>query len=68
MECCSVANYFPDPDHLHTKLLVTDDYKFFKGFIRSSYAQEVLMELVTDVLHLKTGVKVLLAGEVIEGV
>ena len=66
MECCVIANDLPD--EYVTKLLVTDDYKFFKAFISSTYAQDVLRNLVTAVLHLKAGVKVLLAGEIIKGV
>ena len=32
------------------KLLVTDDYKFFKGFLRSAYVHDVLRDLVVEVL------------------
>ena len=69
MECCAISNdSAPGPDLPLTKLLVTEDYKFFRSFVRSRYAEEVLQELVMTVLQLKTGIKVLLAGEVIKGV
>jgi hypothetical protein len=50
------------------RLLVTDDYKFFKAFARSGYAEDVLRDLVVQVLRLKAGISVLLAGEIIHGV
>ena len=50
------------------RLLVTEDYKFFKGFVRSTYAHDVLRDLVFSVLKVHDGVTVLLAGEVIAGV
>ena len=50
------------------RLLVTEDYKIFKGFVRSTYAHDVLRDLVISVLKLHDGVTVLLAGEVIAGV
>lgn len=50
------------------RLLVTEDYKFFKGFIRSTYAHSVLKDIVQSVLKIKDAVTILLAGHVIEGV
>ena len=49
-------------------LLVTVDYKFFKGFIRSTYAHSVLKDIIQSVLKIKDAVTILLAGHVIEGV
>lgn len=49
------------------RLLVTEDYKFFKAFVRSSYAFKILKELVCTILQVEEGVDVRLAGEVIHG-
>ena len=51
------------------KLLVTEDYKFFKAFVRSRFAEDVLRELVTAVLQIgrERSIRVKLAGEVIPG-
>ena len=51
----------PSERSCRPRLLVTDDYKFFKGFARSAYAQDVLHDLVVQVLRLKDGISVLLA-------
>ena len=50
------------------RLLITDDYQFSKGFARSAYAQDILRDLAVQVLCLKDGISVPLAGEVILGV
>ena len=34
------------------RLLVMEDYKFFKGFVRSAYAHDVLRDMVVSVLKL----------------
>ena len=49
------------------RLLVTEDYKFFKAFIRSNYAQEAFKDLMMKVLKLKDVIQVKLAEEIIEG-
>ena len=33
------------------RLLVTEDYESFKGFVRSAYVHDVLRDLVTSVLN-----------------
>lgn len=38
------------------KLIVTEDYKPFKVFVRSGYAEDVVRESVSRVLHLKLGI------------
>ena len=67
MEGTIIANHWPAVRHCKPRLLVTDDYKFFKAFVRSSYAQEVLKDLVTTVLKVDRGIRVKLAGEIIHG-
>ena len=47
---------------------VTEDFKFFKGFVRSADAHDVLRDLVVSMLKINKGVTVLLAGEIIDGV
>ena len=39
MEGTIMANHWPTVHHCKPILLVTDDYKFFKAFVRSSYAK-----------------------------
>ena len=50
------------------KLLVTDDFKFFKVFMRSSYAYDILSDLVMTIFKAKHGISVKLAGEIIDHV
>lgn len=66
MEASLIANKMKPKER--PRLLVTEDYKFFKGFVRSVYAHDVLRDMVMSVLKLSEGITVLLAGEVIEGV
>ena len=65
MECSIIADSLRDAPV--KKLLVTEDYKFYKAFVRSRYAEDVLRDLVNTVLHLQHGIRVKLAGEVIPG-
>ena len=65
MEASLIANQMQLKER--PRLLVTEDYKFFKGFVRSPYAHDVLKDMVVSVLKLKYGITVLLAGEVIDG-
>ena len=67
MEASLIANKM-QPKERPPQLLVTEDFKFFKGFVRSVYAHDVLWDMVMSVLKLSEGSAVLLAGEVIEGV
>ena len=66
MEASLIANQLQLKQRPH--LLVTEDFKFFKGFVRSRYAHDVLQGMVVSVLQLKEGITVLLAGEIIDGV
>ena len=69
MEATLIAERIvPSDESRRPRLLVTDDYKFYKGFARSGYAEDVLRDLVVQVLRLKGGISVLLAGEIIRGV
>lgn len=65
MECSFIADTLRELPV--KKLLVTEDYKFFKAFVQSRYAEDILSELVSTVLHLNHGIRVKLAGEVIAG-
>ena len=56
------------PTECQPRLLVTEDFKFFKGFVRSAYAHYVLRDLVVSVLKINEGVTVLLAREITDGV
>ena len=47
---------------------VTEDFKFFKGFVRSADAHDIPRDLVVSVLKINKGVTVFLAGEIIDGV
>ena len=69
MEACSIANRMKraSPAVCRPRLLVTEDFKFFKGFVRSAHAHDILRDLVVSVLKIN-GVTVLLAGEIIDGV
>ena len=50
------------------RFLVTDDHKFFKLFLKSSVAEEALHTVCVQTLGIAQGVRVKLAGEVIQGV
>ena len=67
MEGTIIANHWPAVRHCKPRLLVTDNYKFFKAFVRSSSAQEVPSDLVTTVLKVDRGIRVKLAGKIIHG-
>ena len=47
---------------------VTEDFKFFKGLVRSADAHDIPRDLVVSVLKINKGVTVFLAGEIIDGV
>lgn len=70
MEACLIANRMKraSPAVCRPRLLVTEDFKFFKGFVRSAHAHDILRDLVVSVLKISEGVTVLLAGEIIDGV
>lgn len=69
MEATLIAERIvPTDGSRRPRLLVTDDYKFYKGFARSGYAEDVFRDLVVQVLRLKGRISVLLAGEIIHGV
>ena len=56
----------------HTELkegnfLVTEDHKFFRFFLFSPTAEKALYSVATKTLNLSDGVKVKMAGELIEG-
>ena len=50
------------------RFLVTDNHKFFKLFLKSSVAEEALHTICVRTLGITQGVRVKLAGEVIQGV
>ena len=52
---------------LPAQMLITNDHKFFTMFLRSQLAEDVLHSVVTDVLAIREGVRVKLAGELIAG-
>ena len=47
--------------------LVTEDHKFFRFFLFSPTAEKALYSVATKTLNLSDGVKVKMAGELIEG-
>ena len=53
---------------LRPHLLVTNDYKFWKAFVRSPHANDLLKDLVCSTLKVQDGVAVQLTGEVICGI
>ena len=63
MEACIAA----EKSGIQVQFLVTDDHAFFKGFVKSPIAEQVLRKEVKAVLGLRKAVKVKLAGEVIPG-
>ena len=65
MEASLIANRKQQREK-RPRLLVMKDFKFFKGFVRSAYAHDILRNMVLSVLKLTEGITVLLAGEVIE--
>ena len=50
------------------EFLVTDDHRFFRGFVYSKVAEGVLQREVMAVMNLYKAVRVKLAGEIIPGV
>ena len=62
MEVCIAA----EKSGIQVQFLVTDDHAFFKGFVKSPIAEQVLRK-VKAVLGLRKAVKVKLVGEVIPG-
>ena len=63
MEACIAA----EKSGIQVQFLVTDDHAFFKGFVKSPIAEQVLRKEVKAALGLRKAVKVKLAGEVIPG-
>lgn len=50
------------------EFLVTDDHRFFRGFVYSNISEGVLQKEVMAVMNLHKAVRVKLAGEIIPGV
>ena len=59
MEVCLIANKMKrtSPTECRPRLLVTEDFKFFKGFVRSAHAHDIPRDLVVFVLKIKEGGK-----------
>ena len=63
MESCIEA----EKSGIQVQFLVTDDHAFFKAFVNSAIAEQVLRKEVEAVLEIRKAVQVKLAGEVIPG-
>ena len=62
LKACKISHYSPG----RVTFLITQDYKFFKTFIRSPDVEDCLGRVAKEVLGIPTAVAVQVAGEVIK--
>ena len=64
MEACNYSSSRKPADS-SVVFLITEDYKFFRTFVRSPHVERLLGETATSILGISKAVEVKLAGEVI---